>query len=96
MIPQIKTCIDQPILLQQMVEKLAYGKTGYFGFASGLKEWHSVQTTDIEKYISGTICYTEAGQESLRVPFITSFLFCCIRQKNKAYSMNWNMSFSMN
>jgi hypothetical protein len=90
----VAASIDQPEMMENMVEQLArrnsdmgYAKTSITG------EWQAVDTSSIEKYVTGTL-EVELENENLRIPFISSFLFSCTKEKDHPYKLNWSMSLS--
>ncbi len=91
----IRASFDQPVLLKDMVEKLA-AKRSYHSYAQDqvLGEWQPVDTSCIEKYASGTVEFAFPNNEELRIPFITRFIFSCTREQDHPYQMSWGMSLS--
>jgi len=90
----ISTSFDQPDLLEDLVEKLA-GRRYDIGFA---KEWmplnfEALETSSTETYTSGTVSFTD-NDENINMPFITSFLFTCIKGKDDEYRLTWASSMS--
>ena len=91
---------DQPEQLQQFVERLACRRYE-LGFdkekvPDGLK---AIETSSTETYVSGTIALdfmagTEAAEERINMPFITCFLFTCIKEENEQYQLTWSTSLS--
>lgn len=91
----ITTSFDQPELLQNMVEKLAYRKPCQGnGIQKRMGDWQLVDTSGIEKYVSGTVELCFGKNQKIKMPFITSFLFSCTKEKNNPYRLNWCMSLS--
>lgn len=89
----ITALIDQPDLLEDMVEKLACRRVdGGFG-AKNVGTWQMVDTSSVEKYVSGTVEY-KSGNELIRMPFITAFIFSCTKERKDIYKLNWSMSLS--
>jgi len=90
----ISTTLDQPMLLENMVEKLAYRRydTGYSNEKlPGNRK--ALETSSAETYVSGTVAI-ECNDENINMPFITSFLFTCIKEKNNPYKLTWSTSLS--
>ncbi len=91
----IRASFDQPVLLKDMVEKLAAKRTGNsYVHGHALGEWQPVNTSCIEKYASGTVEFAFTNNEQLRIPFITRFIFSCTREPYHPYRMSWGMSLS--
>lgn len=91
----ISAALDQPELLENMVEKLAYRRYD-IGFSkekmpAGLE---ADETSTTEAYVSGTVELNFNNQEKIRMPFITCFIFTCSHGKQEPYKLNWSMSLS--
>ena len=91
----ISTALDKPGLLEDMVEKLVSlradnGITDLM-MPRGLE---AIDTSSTEAYASGNIEFDYNEKEKIRMPFITSFLFTCTRNKKEPYDLNWSMSLS--
>lgn len=96
----ISASFDQPEFLQDLVERLADRryKTGFISQTIPAKH-HSFESSTIETYVSGIIGIdipvdTETGEERINMPFTTSFLFTCIKAKQKRFNMEWVLSLS--
>ncbi|HEX7846911.1 MAG TPA: hypothetical protein VF476_14010 [Chitinophagaceae bacterium] len=95
----ISASIDEPDLLQNLVERLAYRRydLGYVNekMPEGLK---ALETSSTETYVSGTIAFdfneTANKTEHINMPFITCFLFTCIKGKTEPYQLIWSSSLS--
>ena len=88
----INATLDQPALLENLVEKLAqrHCDTGY-GKAVVPKNWKAVETSSTDTFVSGTIAM--AGEDGvINMPFITRFLFTCIKEKKDTYKLEWSFS----
>ena len=95
----ISTSFDQPGLLENMVKKLLnrrhdYGITS-LGMPPGLDAIDSAST---EAYVSGTIDFNYLNNESkenfIKMPFITSFHFTCIKTIKNKTRLAWCNSLS--
>lgn len=96
----ISAAFDEPEFLQNLVEKLAYRRYE-FGFSKqgvpgGLK---ALETSSTEAYVSGTMAIafpgnTPTGEEKINMPFITCFLFTCIKGYGDPYKLIWSTSLS--
>lgn len=91
----ITTSIDKPELLKDMIEKLACRHYD-IGFSNTPvpTSWTAIETSSIEKYVSGTMTISMNKKVSFKMPFITSFLFTCTKRKNDPYKLNWEISLS--
>jgi len=92
---QISATFDQPEFLQSLVEKLAYRRYE-FGFSklpvpTGLK---ALETSSTEAYVSGTVAIDADENEKINMPFITCFLFTCIKGYGDPYKLIWSTSLS--
>lgn len=97
---QISAAFDQPEFLQNLVEKLAYRRYEFgfskMGMPKGLK---ALETSSTEAYVSGSVGFeipSEDGEESekINMPFITCFLFTCIKGQGDPYKLIWSTSLS--
>ena len=90
----IKAIIDHPGFLEDLVEKLA-SRHNNIGLSKpkipGNRE--ALETSSTETYVSGTIALETPGQQ-INMPFITSFLFTCIKGKEDTYDLEWGASMS--
>ena len=90
----ISTTFDQPMLLENMVERLAYRR-----YDSGNTQEKmpgnrkALETSSGETYVSGTVAI-ECHGEHINMPFITNFLFTCTKVKNDPYKLTWATSLS--
>ena len=95
----ISASLDKPELLQNLVERLAYRRydLGYGNekMPEGLK---ALETSSTETYVSGTLelDFNEKGfkKEHINMPFITCFLFTCVKGKSDPYQLIWSSSLS--
>lgn len=89
----ISACFDEPEFVQNLVERLAYRRNelGYGNqvMPKGLK---AIETSSTETYVSGTLAIDAGNDEQIRMPFITSFLFTCIKGKTEPYQLIWSSS----
>jgi len=90
----ISAKLDQPGFLEDLVEKLAYRHydIGY-STAQVPKNLKAIETSTTETYVSGTV---DLGEQDLTIhmPFITRFLFTCVKEKNGSYKLEWSSSLS--
>lgn len=85
----ITAIIDHPGFLEDIIEKLAMRHhTEPSHFDSTM-----IETSSTETYVSGTMVI-EDKQEHFNMPFITPFLFTCIKRSEDTYSLEWGISMS--
>ncbi len=90
--------LDQPELLENLVEKLASRRYD-IGYSREVvpQDWQAVETSSTETYVSGTLSFsglTNNDDASINMPFITSMLFTCIKGKENDYRLLWSSSLS--
>lgn len=90
----ISASLDQPELLKDMVEKLACKRSDILSSQNHFGEWQPVDTSCVEKYVSGTVAFSTDSKEQINMPFVTCFIFGCTSEKNLPYTLNWCMSCS--
>jgi hypothetical protein len=92
---QISAALDQPRLLEAIIEKLAHRRYD-IGYSKEKmpKGYEADETSSTEAYVSGTVEFNYNGNEKIRMPFITCFLFTCAHGKQEPYKLNWSMSLS--
>ena len=90
----ITATIDQPGFLEDMVEKLAYRRND-IGYGKQIMpdNREALETSSTEAYVSGNM-EIDSADEHIYMPFITSFLFTCIKGKDGVYKMEWGASMS--
>lgn len=91
----ISASFDQPELLENMVEQLAYRRYD-IGYSKEKmpKGWEADETSSAETYVSGTVEFSYDGKNKIKMPFITCFLFTCKHGKKEPYKLNWSISLS--
>lgn len=96
----ISAQLDQPEFLQDLVERLADRRydNGFRTKKTSLGQY-TFDSSSIETYVSGIIGFdipsdTETGEERINMPFTSSFLFTCIKSKQKNFKMEWVLSLS--
>jgi hypothetical protein len=77
-----------------MVEKLADRRIDIgYSYATVPNEYKAIDTSTTETYVSGTVAI-EFNGEKINMPFITCFLFTCMKGKQKPYQLEWVSSLS--
>jgi hypothetical protein len=88
----VTTILDQPRILERLVEKLAVRHTPSgnhkIKLPRGLKE---METSSTETYVSGIVRFEEYG---INMPFVTSHIFTCFKLNDDSYSIGWSTSLS--
>jgi hypothetical protein len=89
----ISAAFDQPELVQNLVERLAYRRydLGY-GNERMPKGWKALETSSTEAYVSGTLAIDTNRDEHINMPFITCFNFTCIKGPSDPYQLIWSSS----
>ena len=94
----ISASFDQPEFVQNLVERLACRR-----YELGFSKQHmprgfkALETSSTETYVGGTMAVdfpadTTKSEERINMPFITSFLFTCIKGKTEPYQLIWSSS----
>lgn len=94
----ITAILDQPGLLESLVEKLASRRYD-IGYSNEKvpQEWQAVETSSTETFVSGTLSFSGLMNNDdafIHMPFITSMLFTCIKGKEDHYRLLWSSSMS--
>ena len=93
----ITTTVDQPDLLKNLVEKLAWRRYDTGNNATSQEHREVIDTSSTETYISGTIALaneTDDPSSRINMPFITCFLFTCKKETKDSYNIEWSISLS--
>lgn len=92
---QISAAFDEPEFVQNLVERLAYRRydIGY-GKERMPPGFKALETSSTETYVSGTMAIEEEKNERINMPFITAFLFTCVKGKSDPYQLIWSSSLS--
>ena len=90
----ISASFDQPEFVQNLVEQLAYRRydIGYGNqkMPAGFK---ALETSSTETYVIGNMAIdADNEQDHFNMPFITAFLFTCIKGKSDPYQLIWSSS----
>ena len=89
----INANIDAPQFLQNLVERLAYRRYDLGYSREKMPEGYlALETSSTETYVSGTLELNDEQDEATRIPFITSFLFTCIKGNYEPYQLIWASS----
>ncbi len=89
----ISATFDEPAFVQNLVERLAYRRYelgyGNVKVPRGLK---AIETSSTETYVSGTLAIDMTDEEPINMPFITCFIFTCVKGKTEPYQLIWSSS----
>ncbi len=87
--------IDKPDALENIIEQLATRRydIGY-GNAIVPAPLQAIDTSSVETYLSGKVEFDYNETHRIRIPYITAFLFSCIKEKNDPYDLMWSISLS--
>ena len=87
--------VDKPEVLEDIIEQLAtrHYELGYM-YREVPSNWHAIDPSSVETYMSGIIEFDYNETQRIRIPYITCFLFTCIKEKNSSYDLNWSCSLS--
>ena len=92
---QLKASVDDPGMLESIVEQLATRRYHRYYVATAVpKTWQAMETSSVESYVNGSIDIKGKGIQSMKIPFTTSFLFSCTKEKNNPYDLTWSFSLS--
>jgi hypothetical protein len=89
------TSVDKPEMMEKLIEQLATRRydIGY-GNAVVPTAWKALDTSSVESYVSGMIEFDYNETQRIKVPYITCFLFSCIKEKKNPYDLKWGISLS--
>jgi hypothetical protein len=91
---QIIAIIDEPELLEGKVEQLAHRHHD-----SGCRVQNiaanstTLETSSVESYVSGYAVMNDP-EEQISAPFVTRFVFTCIKINDGVYKLEWSSSLS--
>jgi hypothetical protein len=91
---QIIAIIDQPELLEDKIEQLAYRHhdAGY-GVQNIPANNVVLETSSVETYVKGHAVMNNPD-EQVSMPFLTCFVFTCIKIADSDYKLEWSSSLS--
>jgi hypothetical protein len=90
----VTAALCESVLLKNLVEKLA-GRRCDMGFSREKVQagWQTLETSSIEAHVSGDIRFSDPFAP-VNMPFVTSFLFTCIKGNGEEYALTWVSSLS--
>lgn len=90
----ITTRLDQPEFICKLVERLAYTHPDMgYGSYKRTGHWQPVETSTNDIYAGGTVEMI-MHKEQINIPYITNFLFTCLKGKDGVYRLEWGSSLS--
>ena len=89
----ITAIIDHPGFLEDIVEKLALRHTFDYNNKKLSHNSDILETSSTQTYVSGTMVIDYQGLQ-VNMPFITNFLFTCVKRSEDTYSLEWGISMS--
>jgi hypothetical protein len=91
---QIIAVIDQPGLLEDKIEQLAYRHHDpEYDIQNMPANPIALETSSVETYVSGNVVMNNP-HEQVSTRFITCFVFTCIKRKSGVYKLEWSSSLS--
>jgi hypothetical protein len=86
--------IDEYELLETLVERLA-SRRHIYGPQTAVAnhEIEMLETSSVEAYVSGTLALNDENC-SINMPFVSSFMFTCLRRKDDLFRLTWAVSMS--
>lgn len=87
--------VDKPEVLENIIEKLAI-RPNDIGYAKAAvpKSWKALDTSSVEAYISGAVEFDYNETQRIKIPYITGFIFSCVKEKDNPYDLTWSFSLS--
>lgn len=91
---QIIAIIDQPGLLKDKIEQLAYRHhdPGY-SIQNIPANRIALETSSVETHVSGNVVINNPDSQ-ISMRFLSCFVFTCIRRKSGVYKLEWSSSLS--
>ena len=90
----ITATLNEPALLKDLLEKLAGSRRDIgYGHEKVQPGWQSVETSSVEAHVSGDTRIS-VPSHPINMPFVTRFLFTCIKRKKGEYTVSWMSSLS--
>ncbi|HET9825377.1 MAG TPA: hypothetical protein VFP87_08585 [Chitinophagaceae bacterium] len=91
---EIVAAIDRPDLLSSRLEKIAGGHEDLgYGKRSVPGDYVAIETSSAGVYVSGVVAIDNSF-ERINTPFITGFVFTCIKGSKNVYKLTWSSSLS--
>jgi hypothetical protein len=90
----ITATLEEPCLLQILVEKLAECNPDMgYNLEQVQPGSKAIETSSIEVLVSGDINLSNK-KDLIDIPFVTCFLFTCIKASEGKYDLTWSSSLS--
>ena len=89
----IDTKVEDPALLQLLVETLAECNPGFKNsYKKVQRGWRSIKTSKVQTRVSGNIRF--AAKRNKNIYYATCFVFTCTKQMKGKYDLTWSSSLS--
>ncbi len=89
----VSAFLEEPAILQNLVEKLARRDEDDLSFESLTGEWKPILSSSLEGYANGDLVMSDE-KDLINSLFDTCFIFTCTRERKKNYRLAWVCSLS--
>ena len=90
----ISAIIEESCMLQLLVETLAESHSDSRSrFKKVQPGWKAIETSSIEVLVSGGVNFSDEN-ELINTPFVTCFMFTCVKVAEGKYDLTWSQSLS--
>lgn len=90
----VTACIDELMFLEELVKHLADARSAKPGKNLQLEPgWETIESSSLEVYVTGNMIVSDMDDSS-RIPYTTSFLFTCIKERSSGYVLSGCFSMS--
>jgi hypothetical protein len=91
----LSASVENPQMLESIVEQLATRRYHrYYVETLVPKAWQAMESSSVESYVSGTVDISGEDLIPVHLPFTSSFLFSCTKEKHHPYELRWCVSLS--
>jgi hypothetical protein len=85
--------MDEPFMIKNIVEELAGRRLARLNASDRMPDQVLVETSSIEAHVSGTVGLADP-KDIAHMPFVTCFLFTCIKLGKSSSHLTWSSSLS--
>lgn len=90
----VTACIDELMFLEELVKHLADARSTKPRKNLQLEPgWETIESSSLEVYVTGNTIVSDIDDSS-RIPYSTSFLFTCIKERSRGYVLSGCFSMS--
>ena len=90
----VTSYLEEVSMLKILVEKLAECSCyDYNSRKEILPDWQTIEISSLEAFVSGRTILSDKN-DSIEIPFVSSFLFTCIKSARSQYKLTWSSSLS--